>query len=370
MTDRFIRVALAGVGSCASSFVQATVLSRDSGPRMAGVMHEHIGGYRLGDVEFVAAFDVDGNKVGQDLAEAIAVAPTAALNHVPVPLTGVRVRPGPLLDGLDGNLSEMVRPHPDCASLTEADVTASLRQSRAQVLVCFLPTGSTAAVQAYARASAEAGVAFVNATPEPVANRAELVELFVSRGVPLLGDDLRSHLGATTLHTALLELLQSRGMHVANTYQLNVGGNMDFYNLADPTRSRSKQISKRRALTSAGIDSDDVAAGPNGYVKYLGDRKVCFLRIEAEGILGTPLSMEIRLEVEDSPNAASVVANAVRIARTAADQGLVGVVDPVCPFLFKSPPAGLPESEALRSFQHFVEKSARPATAYTGAARS
>ncbi|MFE7112649.1 inositol-3-phosphate synthase [Streptomyces sp. NPDC057575] len=363
MTERCIRVALAGVGSCASSFVQAVVLSRSAEQDMPGLMHHRIGGYRLGDVEFVAAFDVDHRKVGIDLAEAIGTAPTVAVRHVAVPPMGLKVGAGPLLDGVEGKLSKIVEPHPDCGSVTASMVTAALRDAEADVLVCFLPTGARAAVQMYARACAEAGAAFVNATPEPVANCPELAALFLERGVPLLGDDLRSHLGATTLHTALIELLGSRGVRIADTYQLNVGGNMDFYNLSDPARSHSKQLSKRRALASTGLDATDVAAGPNGYVKYLGDRKVCFLRIEAEGMLGSPLSMEIRLEVEDSPNAAAVVANAVRVARSATDQGLSGVVDPVCAFLFKSPPLGMPESEALRCFQTFVEKSAAPVPA-------
>ncbi|MEW2289179.1 inositol-3-phosphate synthase [Streptomyces sp. NPDC047841] len=340
-----------------------TLAHRSAGTPLPGVMHERIGGYALADVTFVQAFEADANKVGRDLADALRQAPTAAVHHLEVPPLGVVVQAGPALDGIAGRLAETVSVHPDCADVTAEDVTAALRGARADVLVCFLPTGATEAVHTYARACAAAGVAFVNATPELVANNPELSALFAERGVPLLGDDLRSHLGATTLHTALLELLMSRGLRVKDTYQLNVGGNTDFLNLSDPARSASKQASKRRALTSAGIDASEVAAGPNGYVKYLGDRKVCFLRIEAESILDAPVAMEVRLEVEDSPNAAAVIANAVRVAKSAADQGLTGVIDPVCAFLFKSPRVGLPESEGLSAFQGFVSRAAAAASA-------
>lgn len=355
MTKRNVKVALAGVGSCASSFVQAvTAASLPSDQGQPGVMYDRIGGYHLSDLTFVAAFEADANKIGRDLADALRQRPTVAVQHVPVPDSGVVVRPGPALDGIAGRLADVVEVDPAAESATLEDVTAELRRTGAQVLVCFLPTGATRAVRAYAQACAAAGTAFVNATPEPVANDPDLAALFQDRGVPLLGDDLRSHLGATTLHTALLDLLIGRGLSVKDTYQLNVGGNTDFLNLSDPARSASKQVSKRRALTNAGIDATDVAAGPNGYVKYLGDRKVCFLRIEAESIIGAPVAMEVRLEVEDSPNAAAVVANAVRVAQAAADRGLGGVIDPVCAFLFKSPRQGMSEPQGLSSFRAFV----------------
>ncbi|MFJ8823116.1 inositol-3-phosphate synthase [Streptomyces sp. NPDC102467] len=355
MTKRNVRVALAGAGSCASSFVQAVAaaaLTRGEG--QPGVMYDRIGGYHLSDLTFVAAFEADANKIGRDLADALRQHPTVAVQHVQVPDTGVLVRPGPALDGIAGRLADVVDVAPAAQTTTVEDVTAELRRTAADVLVCFLPTGATHAVRAYARACAAAGTAFVNATPEAVAGDADLAALFEDSGVPLLGDDLRSHLGATTLHTALLDLLIGRGLTVKDTYQLNVGGNTDFLNLSDPARSASKQVSKRRALTNAGIDATDVAAGPNGYVKHLGDRKVCFLRIEAENIIGAPVAMEVRLEVEDSPNAAAVVANAVRVAKAAADRKLAGVVDPVCAFLFKSPREGMSEPQALAAFRAFV----------------
>ncbi|PRY37502.1 inositol-3-phosphate synthase [Umezawaea tangerina] len=349
-----LRVAIAGVGSCSSSLVQVASLARWSTTPLAGIMHERIGGYGMGDVEFVAAFDVDAGKVGLDLSKAILQSPVVADEHVTVETTGVQVEPGPLLDGLRGPLSEVVTVHPDSADLSPDVVRRRLVETGAEVLVCLLPTGSTEAVQAYARAAALAGAAFINATPEPVAHEPELVALFEERGVPLLGDDLRSHLGATTLHTALLELLHTRGLRVVNTYQLNVGGNTDFLNLADPARSAAKQKSKRRALSAAGIDASTVAAGPNGFVPFLGDHKVGFLRIEATSVLDSQLSLEIRMEVEDSPNAAGVLANAIRVAAAARDGGMAGVVDEVCAFLFKSPRRPATEPVGLGRFQEFV----------------
>ncbi|MFI9382471.1 inositol-3-phosphate synthase [Kutzneria sp. NPDC052558] len=352
--NRSLRVAIAGVGSCSSSLVQVAALARQSTVPLAGIMHPRIGGYGLGELEFVAAFEVDAGKVGLDLSKAIFQSPVAATEHVTVDTTGVLVEPGPLLDGVQGPLSGIVTVHPDSVGMEPDVVRRRLVETGAEVLVCLLPTGSTDAVQAYARAAALAGVAFVNATPEPVAHEPELVELFERHGVPLLGDDLRSHLGATTLHTALLDLLHSRGLRVVNTYQLNVGGNTDFLNLADPGRSASKQKSKRRALTAAGIDASTVAAGPNGFVPHLLDRKVGFLRIEADSVLNSQLSLEIRMEVEDSPNAAGVLANAIRVAAAARGNGVAGVVDEVCAFLFKSPLRPATEAVGLRDFESFV----------------
>lgn len=317
-------------------------------------MYERIAGYELRDVEFAAAFDVDRGKMGAELSKAIVTPPTMARVHVDVEPSNVVVEAGPLLDGLDGLLSEYIEADPAAADVTIEAVAKRLTETGADVLVCLLPTGAREAVQAYATAAAHAGVGFVNATPEPVARETRLARLFERRRAPLLGDDLRSHLGATTLHTALIGLMRSRGLRISNTYQLNVGGNTDFLNLSDPGRARGKIGSKRRALAAAGIDAETVSAGPNGYVEHLGDSKVCFLRLEAESILDTNVSLEVRMEVEDSPNAAGVLVNAVRVAKAAKDRAMSGVVDPVCPFLFKSPPHGAAEIDGLRQFDEFV----------------
>jgi myo-inositol-1-phosphate synthase len=358
--NRRVRVAMAGIGSNCSSFVQMVELSRRCDEALPGVMYDEIGGYRLRDIEFTTGFEVDRNKIGLDLAHAIFTSPTVAKEHVQVDPQMVIVEPGPQLDGLGPGLAKVIEPHPDCRSITVEHVARRLRDTSSEVFVCFLPAGASDAVRAYAEASARAGTAFVNATPELVANDSELARLFEEWRVPLLGDDLRSHFGATTLHTALIDLLHSRAIEVVNSYQLNVGGNTDFLNLSDPDRARSKHQSKRNALFASGIDASAVFAGPNGYVSYLGDTKVCFLRIEATSILNSPIVLDVRLEVEDSPNAAGVIANAVRVAKAAGDRGLTGVVDAVCPFLFKSPRRGATESEGLLMFRRFVESLPSP----------
>ncbi|WP_370589422.1 inositol-3-phosphate synthase [Thermoactinomyces sp. CICC 10522] len=353
-----IRVAIAGVGSCASSLIQLVAMAKreEAGQSLSGIMHEEIGGYRIKDIDFVCAFEVDQRKVGLDLADAAFTEPNIAKKHIDIPLQNVIVTAGPLLDGIDGHLSQIIRPAEQARQVETKYVTKKLRDAQADVLVCYLPTGSYEAVRAYATAALEAKVAFINATPEPVATDSYFQKKFLEGGVPLLGDDLRSHLGATTLHTALIELFQSRGIEITNTYQLNFGGNSDFFNLSSPGRSTSKQKSKRNALNAAGIDASNVSAGPNGYIQYLGDNKVCYLRLEGRSILESPISLELRLEVEDSPNSAGVVINAIRVAQTSKNFGLSGVIDEVCSLLFKSPRYGATESEALNHFSNFVRK--------------
>lgn len=352
-----VRVAIAGIGSCASSLVQLVEMSKDKSTENFGIMFNSIGQYGPGDIDFVCAFDVDDRKIGKDLSEAIFDEPNRAKKHFNVPNLDVPVVAGPLLDGIEGNLKRIITPHPLTVKVSIQEVSQRLKETNADVLVCYLPTGSFEAVRAYASAAIEAKVAFVNGTPEPVANDPYFAEKFTEAETPLIGDDIRSHLGATTLHTALIELLHSRGLHVDNTYQLNFGGNSDFLNLSSPTRSASKQKSKRNALNAAGIDASTVAAGPNGYVEYLGDNKVCYLRLEASSVLHSPLSLEIRLEVEDSPNSAGVIISAVRAAKIAKDLKLSGVIDEVCPLFFKSPRKGATESEALELFNKFLNAS-------------
>lgn len=363
MTERDTRVspvktAIAGIGSCASSFVQSVAMARNPDITCPGIMFEEIGGRRVEDIEFVAAFDVDKEKNGLELADVIQAPLTSAKLHAEVAPTGVTVEAGPLLDGTDGPLAGVIAIDPETQYADQAMISRRLRDCEADVLVCLLPAGSTGAVQLYARAAAEAGASFVNATPEPVAVDRAMARLFRSRNAALLGDDLRSHVGATTVHTALIELLRSRGVEIVNTYQLNIGGNTDFMNLADPVRSSGKRRTKRNALASAGIDASDVAAGPNGYVKFLGDVKVCIIRIEAESVLGSPLTLDLRLQVEDSPNAAGVLMSAVRIAKLASERQHYGVIEAACPALFKNPPHGATESIGLEMLRRYIISSA------------
>lgn len=357
MKSNKVRVGIAGIGSCASSLVQLVEYIKAGGEKhTTGIMFDSIGGYKPEDVKFVSAFDVSDTKVGMELSKAIFAEPNSATNHIDVSNLAVTVSPGPLADGLTGVLSKKITPHIDCEHATVEEVTDILKETQTDVLVCYLPTGSTQAVKNYAMAATNANIAFINCTPEPICRDERINNLFKEKKLPLIGDDMRSHMGATTLHTALIELLHSRGITIDNTYQLNFGGNMDFYNLSDSLRNQSKQVSKKNALYAAGIDASSVAAGPNGYVEYLQDNKVCYLRIEGTSILGSNISMETRLEVEDSPNSAGVIITAVRIAKTALDNQEFGeIVDDICPFLFKSPIQGMTESEGLSAIIKYVE---------------
>ncbi|MBC1512046.1 inositol-3-phosphate synthase [Listeria booriae] len=351
-----VKVSIAGVGCCASSLIQLVQLAKQ-GEVLNGIMFETIGKYKASDIEFVSAFDVSSTKVGHDISEAIFAYPNVAEVHVEVPYLGVCVNPGVLNDGLDGYLSEVVVPSGEVQKTRLEEIIEELKNSNADVLVCYLPTGAANDVRNYAQAALEADVAFINCTPEIIARDEELRERFLKAGLPLLGDDMRSHLGATTLHTALIELFRSRGISIDNTYQLNFGGNMDFYNLSDSTRNRSKQKSKKNALFASGINATDVAAGPNGYVKYLEDQKVCYLRLEGTSILNSKINMEVRLDVEDSPNSAGVIVSAVRIAKTALDNLDSGtIVDSTCPCLFKSSVEPMSESEGLLAIQTYVKE--------------
>jgi len=357
MEHRSIRVAIAGVGSCASSLVQAVHAAKAGAldASAPGLIYASLGGYRLEDIEFVAAFEVNSKKVGIDLGEAIFVEPNCATRYVETPLTGVDVVAGPLLDGLDGPLGRLVEPAAAVHTADVEGVAGILRDSRTDVLVCYLPTGSRNAVRTYAWAAALAGVAYVNGTPESVATDLEFQGLFEDSGAPLLGDDVKSQLGATALHTSLIDLCRSRAASVDTTYQLNIGGNSDFFNLADSARAASKRLTKRSALEAAGIEASGVNAGPSGYVAHLQDQKVAYIRLEGRLLLGMRYSMEVRLQVEDSPNAAGVIVNAVRAAAVAADRGEAGVVWAVCPFLFKNPPRTATEPQGRERFSSYLE---------------
>lgn len=354
-----INLAFAGVGSNTSSTLQMISMAKENKDSkvLNGIMYMDLCGYELKNIDVVCAFDIDDNKIGMDVSEAIFAEPNACKKFCCVERTGVKVVPGPVFDGVEGDLASKIKVNEESRENNVEKVIGLLKSSKADVLVANLPTGSAEAITAYATAAAEAGVAFVNATPELAVRNPVLVKKFEENNVPLLGDDLRSHLGATTLHMALIELMKSRGIEVTNTYQLNFGGNMDFYNLASPGRSLSKQKSKKNSLFAAGIDASRVSAGPNGYVEYLGDTKVCYLHLEGSSILNSEITMEMRLEVQDSPNAAGVIVNAIRLAMVAKDRGLSGTIDQVCPYLFKSPRIGMTESVGLQSFRSFIENN-------------
>jgi len=348
-----IRVAVAGVGNCASSLVQAASAAAGTAAGSIGVPRPLFGGYAVGDITFAAAFDVDDRKVGRDLAEAIVSPPNCTSSYVQVPATGVRVRCGPLADGIGPLTRDLVQVAGDAARVSFADVTAALTAAAADVLIAYLPVGSARATAGYAGAALDAGVAFVNCNPERVATDPAWQRKFADAGVPLLGDDIKSQLGATTLHRMLIDLCTSRGAVIDRTYQLNVGGNTDFLNMRDPGRAAAKRASKMSAL-EARLDADtEFGAGPSDYIKHLSDRKVAYINLEGRSLLGMPFSIEAKLEVEDSPNSAGVAIDAIRAAKTAADRGIGGPVHDACAYLFKIPATPSSDREAEELIDRF-----------------
>ena len=322
-----VRVALVGVGNCAASLVQGVQYYRNADPqtRVPGLMHVQLGDYHVRDIEFVAAFDVDGKKVGRDLAEAIVASENNTIKICDVPPTGVSVQRGPTLDGL----GHYYRATVEESAEEPVDVVAALRAARADVLVCYLPVGSEAAARFYAQCAIDARVAFVNALPVFIAGTREWADKFTAAGVPIVGDDIKSQVGATITHRVLATLFEDRGVVLDRTMQLNVGGNMDFMNMLERERLESKKISKTQAVTSQ-IDHDmgprNVHIGPSDYVPWLDDRKWAYVRLEGRAFGDVPLSLEYKLEVWDSPNSAGVIIDAVRCAKIALDRGVGGPI--------------------------------------------
>jgi myo-inositol-1-phosphate synthase len=347
-----IRTALVGVGNCSSSLVQAIHFSPKD-PDAGGVAYPLFGGYQIGDIEVVAAFDVDRRKVGKDLAHAIFAAPNCATRFGDVPFTGVTVAPGPLADGVSPTLEALVRTGP-VGDANVSDVAAELKRCRAQVVVIYLPVGATEAARLYATATLVAGCALVNCTPAPLAADAHWAKEFTNRGLPLLGDDVKSQFGSTALHRALVGLIVRRGGSIESSYQLNVGGNTDFLNMRQPEIASHKRHTKRVSLKEFGLDPDALSVGPSDYVAHLGDRKVGYINIVGHGIMGAKFSVEVKLEVEDSPNAAGVVVDAIRAARVALDRGLAGPIGEPSAALFKNPPDHLPDDDAFAALDRWA----------------
>ncbi|MCU1582797.1 MAG: inositol-3-phosphate synthase, partial [Microbacteriaceae bacterium] len=323
-----LRVAIAGVGNCANALIQGVTFYRDADENetIPGLMHTRFGPYAIRDIEFVAAFDVDALKVGADLADAIWASENQTLAFSEVAPIGVTVLRGPTLDGLGEYYRDTIQ-ESDAAAV---DVVQALRDSGAEVLVCYLPVGSEEGAKFYAQAALDAGVAFVNALPVFIASDPVWAEKFRSAGIPIVGDDIKSQLGATITHRVLARLFEERGIVLDRTYQLNVGGNMDFKNMLERRRLESKKISKTQAVTSnidAEINARDVHIGPSDYIPWLDDRKLAFVRLEGHGFGNSPTSLEYKLEVWDSPNSAGVVIDAIREAKMALDAGEGGPIE-------------------------------------------
>jgi myo-inositol-1-phosphate synthase len=354
-----VRVAIVGVGNCASSLVQGVEYYKDADPTgsVPGLMHVMFGDYHVKDVEFVAAFDVDDKKVGKDLAEAINSSENNTIKISDVPTTGIEVQRGHTLDGL----GKYYRLTIEESGATPVDVVQVLKDTKADVLVSYLPVGSEEADKFYAQCAIDAGVAFVNALPVFIASDPEWAAKFEAAGVPIIGDDIKSQVGATITHRVMAKLFEDRGVALDRTYQLNVGGNMDFKNMLERDRLESKKVSKTQAVTSnlhgelAGkIEDKNVHIGPSDYVAWLDDRKWAYVRLEGRAFGDVPLNLEYKLEVWDSPNSAGIIIDAIRAAKIAKDRGIGGPLLSASSYLMKSPPVQREDNEGRAKLEAFI----------------
>ena len=355
-----VRVAIVGVGNCASSLVQGVEYYRnaDAASTVPGLMHVKFGPYHVSDVKFVAAFDVDDKKVGKDLSEAINASENNTIKICDVPTLGVEVQRGHTYDGL----GKYYRLSIDESAAEPVDIVKALKESEADVLVSYLPVGSEAADKFYAQCAIDAGVAFVNALPVFIASDPEWAAKFEAAGVPIIGDDIKSQVGATITHRVMAKLFEDRGVALDRTYQLNVGGNMDFKNMLERERLESKKISKTQAVTSnlegslagVGADNRNVHIGPSDYVAWLDDRKWAYVRLEGRAFGDVPLNLEYKLEVWDSPNSAGIIIDAIRAAKIAKDRGIGGPLISASSYLMKSPPVQREDNEGRAKLEAYI----------------
>lgn len=355
MSSGKVRVGIVGVGNCASSFVQGLSYYRDAkgNEPVPGLMNVELGGYHISDVEVSAAFDVNASKVGRDVSEAIFAKPNNTQRFAAVPESGIIVHRGKTLDGLGKYLRDEIDEAPE----DEADVTEILRQSRTDVLVSYLPVGSQKATEWYAERALEAGCAFVNCIPVFIASNPEWRRRFEERGLPIVGDDIKSQVGATIVHRVLANLFRERGVRLDRTYQLNFGGNTDFQNMLERERLESKKISKTQAVSSQldiPLPADDIHVGPSDHVPWLTDRKWAYIRMEGTTFGGVPLNVELKLEVWDSPNSAGIVIDAVRCAKLAMDRKIGGALTGPSSYFMKSPPQQFTDNEARERTIRFI----------------
>lgn len=355
--SRKVRVAIIGVGNCASSFVQGIHYYQDApiDTKIPGLMHTVLGGYHVGDIEIVAAFDIDKNKVGKDVAEAIYVEPNNTYKFADVPKLGVPVHRGMTHDGLGKYLSQVIEKAPGSTD----DVVGILKATKADVVINYLPVGSEEATKWYVEQILDAGCAMVNCIPVFIAREKYWQKRFEERGLPIIGDDIKSQVGATITHRVLARLFEDRGVRLDRTYQLNFGGNTDFLNMLERERLESKKISKTNAVTSMlghQLNANDVHVGPSDYVPWLTDRKWAYIRLEGTTFGDVPLNVELKLEVWDSPNSAGVVIDAVRCAKLALDRKIKGALVAPSSYFMKSPPQQFPDDQAREMVQEFIEK--------------
>lgn len=358
-----IRIAIAGVGNCASSLVQGITYYKGRNPAdVAGLMHPRIGQWRCSDIEVVAAFDIDRRKVGKLLSEAVFAKPNCTLSfQQALPVSEVAVLMGPVLDGVAPHMANYTEDEAfRVADQEPVDVAQALKEAGAEIMVCYLPVGSEQAVRHYAQACLEARVAMVNCMPVFIASDPGWGQRFQRAGIPIVGDDIKSQVGATIVHRMLSRLFADRGVRLDRTYQLNTGGNTDFLNMLAMDRLRSKKHSKTESVQSQldqRLDPRNIHIGPSDYVPWQGDNKVCFIRMEGRGFGDAPIELELRLSVQDSPNSAGVVIDAIRCTKIALQRGIAGPLEAVCAYYMKSPPRQMRDSEARQACEQFIEEA-------------
>jgi myo-inositol-1-phosphate synthase len=353
--SRKVRVAIIGLGNCASSLVQGVEFYRSAkeGDFVPGLMHVNLGGYRPGDIEFTAAFDINANKVGKDISEAILAEPNNTVKFAEVPHLGAKVYRGMTHDGLGKYLKQVI---PKSRGSTD-DIISILRQTKTDVVISYLPVGSEMATKWYVEQVLEAGCGFINCIPVFIASAPYWARRFEQKGLPIIGDDIKSQVGATIVHRILTDLFRKRGVRLDRTYQLNFGGNTDFMNMLERERLESKKISKTQAVTSQlghPMPANDVHVGPSDYVPWLTDRKWCYIRMEGTTFGNVPLNCEVKLEVWDSPNSAGVVIDAIRCAKIALDRGIGGALTGPASYFMKSPPVQYTDDEARQLVEAFI----------------
>ncbi len=361
MARRTIKLAVVGLGNCASSLIQGIEYYKNAADDeyIPGLMHANFGGYHVKDIDIVAVFDVNSNKVGKDISEAVWEAPNNTAKFSDVPYYGVKVLRGPRMDGVNKYTAELV---PVDDSAKPVDVVAELKKAGAEVVVNYLPVGSEEATKFYAQAAIDAGCGFVNCIPVFIASTPEWAKKFEDAGLPVIGDDIKAQVGATITHRTLTNLFLDRGMKIERTYQLNTGGNTDFLNMLERDRLKYKKISKTEAVTSMieargqHIDPDNIHVGPSDYVPWQKDNKVCFLRIESRHFGDVPMHIECRLSVEDSPNSAGVAIDSIRCCKLALDNGLKGAIIEPAAYFQKHPPKQIEDREARELVEKYIDR--------------
>lgn len=346
-----IRIAIAGMGNCASALIQGSKYYKDNPKDTVGLTAYNLGGYEPGDIEVVAAFDVADTKVGKDISEAIYARPNNTITVADVPKTGVLVQKGPTKDGLGRHLSRIVTPSGE----TDVNVKKVLQDTGAEMLVNYLPVGSTEAVRFYASQALEAGIGFLNAIPVFIASEPKWQQMYAEKKIPLAGDDVMSQLGATVVHKTLVKLFVDRGVLVDGTYQLNIGGDMDFYNMLDEERLEDKRISKTSAVKAMADYDIPMRIGPSDYVDFIDNEKICYINIEGKYFGKIPVKLDLKLKVIDAYNSAGIMIDAIRGLKVALDRKLSGPMTSISSYCFKHPPIQMPYSEAKNAFKEFVD---------------